>query len=223
MESGDEPRPKAAKDGHVVHVGAGNRFQRGSGPDPAAFEVEATEPDGVRASQQGETGAAGRGESALETPLPWPDHAAGVSTTRRSRRATDASSGAVGDVVGRELFKFGVAGSFPAGGRFQVTDYRKLLGPGPRISDEDLERIVEAMRPLAEVAIDIALARLAEARRAQPPDPGKLISVADAARMAGVTAEQFYRRTAFRPAIVKLGHRTMRVDEKRLLRILQSR
>jgi hypothetical protein len=104
-----------------------------------------------------------------------------------------------------------------------VTDYRELLGPGTKISDEDLERIVQAMRPLAEVAIDIALARLAETRRAQPPDPGKLISVPEAACMAGVTAEQFYRRTAFRPATVKLGHRTMRVDEKRLRRILESR
>lgn len=59
MESGDEPRPKAAKDGHVMPVGTGNRFQRGSGPHPAAFEVEATEPDGVRASLRVKTRSRG--------------------------------------------------------------------------------------------------------------------------------------------------------------------
>ena len=47
-----------------------------------------------------------------------------------------------------------------------------------------------------------------------------LITTEEAARMAGVTAEQFARRLVFKPALVKLGHRTTRVNEKRLCRIL---
>jgi hypothetical protein len=47
-----------------------------------------------------------------------------------------------------------------------------------------------------------------------------LISAEAAARMAGVTREQFLRRQAFRPTVKKLGHRTIRVDERRLRRLL---
>ena len=89
---------------------------------------------------------------------------------------------------------------------------------------DDIESILEAMRPLAEVAIDIAIARLATAsKQALAPDQGRLIAVEDAAKMAGVTASQFYRLAAFKPAVVKLGHRTLRVNEARLRRILDPR
>ncbi len=96
MESGDEPRTKAAKDGHVMHVGAGNRFQRGSGPDPAAFEVEATEPDGVRASLRVKTrsrAAAPQSSGTRRMRVPFRSaskHGRQVSWFRRRCRRHDA-------------------------------------------------------------------------------------------------------------------------------------
>jgi hypothetical protein len=57
-------------------------------------------------------------------------------------------------------------------------------------------------------------------RNGEPPTQDGLLSIEAAARLAGVTREQFLRREAFRPAVVKLGHRTRRVDQKRLRRIL---
>ena len=100
--------------------------------------------------------------------------------------------------------------------------YREAVGP--EVSDEELDRLVEALLPLAEIAIDIAVARLATARKQAPaPDRSRLISAEEAAKMAGVTVAQFYRRVAFKPAIVKLGHRTVRVNESRLRKILESR
>ncbi len=96
MESGDEPRPKATKDGHVMHVGAGNRFQRGSGPDPAAFEVEATEPDGVRASLRVKTrsrGATPQSSGTRRMRVPFPsasDSGRRVSSCRRRRHRHDS-------------------------------------------------------------------------------------------------------------------------------------
>ena len=47
-----------------------------------------------------------------------------------------------------------------------------------------------------------------------------LLPVEEAARLAGVTVKEFYRRKALRPAVVKLGHRTIRVNERKLHRIL---
>jgi hypothetical protein len=52
------------------------------------------------------------------------------------------------------------------------------------------------------------------------PDGEGMLTVEQAAGMAGVTVEQFYRRTLFRAAIVKLGRRTIRVNERKLRRIL---
>ncbi len=97
MESGDEPRPKAAKDGHVMHVGAGNRFQRGSGPDPAAFEVEATEPDGVRASLRVKTRSRGAtpqtsGTRRVRVPSCSTSGVRQASSSRRWRRCDDGPS-----------------------------------------------------------------------------------------------------------------------------------
>jgi hypothetical protein len=56
---------------------------------------------------------------------------------------------------------------------------------------------------------------------ADAPEAG-LITVEEAAHMAGVTREQFMRRVVFRPAIAKLGHRTTRVNEMQLRRILAN-
>jgi len=46
------------------------------------------------------------------------------------------------------------------------------------------------------------------------------LTAEQAAAMAGLTVPQFYSRKVFRPAIVKLGHRTLRVSERKLRRIL---
>jgi hypothetical protein len=53
-----------------------------------------------------------------------------------------------------------------------------------------------------------------------PSAPGEMLTAQAAAALAGVTPEQFYRRKRFRAAIVRLGHRTLRVDERKLRRIL---
>jgi hypothetical protein len=81
--------------------------------------------------------------------------------------------------------------------------------------------------------LDVALAkvealreRIAAARHegnGSEPEPtggDGFVTAEQAASLAGVTVEQFYRRRAFRPAIVKYGHRTMRVNERKLRRIL---
>jgi acyl dehydratase len=47
-----------------------------------------------------------------------------------------------------------------------------------------------------------------------------MLTVEQAAALAGVTADQFYRRKRFRSAVVKLGHRTLRVSDRKLRRIL---
>jgi hypothetical protein len=53
-----------------------------------------------------------------------------------------------------------------------------------------------------------------------PPRAERMLEVPEAAHLAGVTVKQFYRRRVFRPAIVKLGHRTARVNASKLHRIL---
>ena len=47
-----------------------------------------------------------------------------------------------------------------------------------------------------------------------------LLSVDEAAARAGVSRDSFLRRRAFRPAIVRQGHRTLRVNPRRLERVL---
>ena len=80
----------------------------------------------------------------------------------------------------------------------------------------------EAAAMLAQVEGLAAVLRLAAA--AEPHDrtmrADALLSVEEAADRAGVSHDSFLRRRAFRPAIVKQGHRTLRVHPKRLDRIL---
>lgn len=75
---------------------------------------------------------------------------------------------------------------------------------------------------LATVEGLAAVLRLAAA--AAPSDrtaeANALLSVEEAAARAGVSHVSFLRRRAFRPAIVKQGHRTLRVNPRRLDRIL---
>jgi hypothetical protein len=47
-----------------------------------------------------------------------------------------------------------------------------------------------------------------------------MLTVEQAAVIAGVTVAQFHHRAKFRPAKVKLGHRTVRVNRRKLLRII---
>ena len=75
-------------------------------------------------------------------------------------------------------------------------------------------------------ALVLALATTRSVDPAPAPDvsaakPGYL-TIVQAAELAAVTPEAFRRRNTFRPAIVRLGHRTLRVDERRLRRILAS-
>jgi hypothetical protein len=82
----------------------------------------------------------------------------------------------------------------------------------------------EAVRLLARVGALAEVLRVAAnaSPRAERPEAGDdaMLTPAQAAQVAGLTVPQFYRRKAFRPAIVKAGHRTMRVSEKKLRRIM---
>jgi hypothetical protein len=82
----------------------------------------------------------------------------------------------------------------------------------------------EAVALLAKVG---ALAEVLRVRATAPalvehPEASgdKMLAPAEAARITGLTIAQFYRRRAFRPAIVRAGHRTLRVSEKKLRRIM---
>ena len=83
---------------------------------------------------------------------------------------------------------------------------------------------VEAARLLATVgALEAVLrARVAAPERNGDGAEAAMLSVEQAAGIAGVTVEAFYRRKAFRSSIVKLGHRTRRVNERKLRRILAA-
>ena len=50
----------------------------------------------------------------------------------------------------------------------------------------------------------------------------RLMSIDEAARIAGESHEGFLRRKRFRPAIVERGHRTRLVDKQKLRRILAA-
>jgi hypothetical protein len=81
----------------------------------------------------------------------------------------------------------------------------------------------EAAAVLARVAGLEAVLRVAAGAKAEPPEEREgdgMIEPEDAARIAGLTLAQFYRRKALRPACVKVGHRTLRVNERKLRRIL---
>ena len=68
-----------------------------------------------------------------------------------------------------------------------------------------------------------AVSVLAARTVAEPHDDegeSGMLTVDEAASLAGVSSESFRRRARFRPAVVRLGHRTLRVDAKRLRRIL---
>src|SRR5262245_61077248 len=84
----------------------------------------------------------------------------------------------------------------------------------------------DAVKLLAQVAgLHATLhARVAQSAPVQPEAPGALthalLSVPEAASLAGVTPQQFLRRQAFRPAVVRQGHRTLRVNAPKLRRIL---
>ena len=104
--------------------------------------------------------------------------------------------------------------------------------PAPRLTDllEAPERAMDLTLPEAAALLAKAegLAAVARARLAAIPagtrngPPDDMLTVPEAAQLAGVTVTQFYRRRVFRPAIVKLGHRTVRVSENRLRRILDG-
>jgi hypothetical protein len=83
-------------------------------------------------------------------------------------------------------------------------------------------RPVEAATLLARVEGLAAILRLAAttAPAGAEAAASALIGVDEAAHRAGVSREQFLRRRAFRPAIVRQGHRTLRVNAKRLERVL---
>lgn len=100
---------------------------------------------------------------------------------------------------------------------------RPVLGLSPAdVAKMPAEQVPALLAALAGLQT-AAAARLAVPSRNDPHStPDGLILVEEAARMAGVTCEQFLRRKAFRPAVVKLGHRTTRVNEKRLRRILSE-
>src|SRR5262245_16536221 len=84
-------------------------------------------------------------------------------------------------------------------------------------------RPIEAAALLAQVAGLEAVLRVAAGVKSEPPDERDddgMIKTADAARIAGLTVAEFYRRKVFRPACIKAGHRTLRVNERKLRRIL---
>jgi hypothetical protein len=81
----------------------------------------------------------------------------------------------------------------------------------------------EAAAVLAQVAGLEAVLRVAAGAVAKPSDERDgdgMIKPADAARIAGLTVAEFYRRKVFRPACVKAGHRTLRINERKLRRII---
>jgi hypothetical protein len=96
----------------------------------------------------------------------------------------------------------------------------RVLGIGP---DDVASMPREAMPALLTelAAIQAAAAALLLSAPTQNGDhDGPTVPVEQAAAMASVTVDQFYRRKRFRPAIVTLGHRTKVVNVVKLRRIL---
>jgi hypothetical protein len=89
---------------------------------------------------------------------------------------------------------------------------------------------VTKLTPDERASLRVKLAALAAALDACPADgapamedPAQplLVTVDEAAHLTGVTHDAFLRRQRFRPAVVRLGHRTRRVDVKKLRGILE--
>jgi len=85
----------------------------------------------------------------------------------------------------------------------------------------------EAVRLLVRVGALAEVLRVAASTQAPSVEhreaaQGGMLTPDEAARIAGLTRAQFYRRKAFRPAIVRAGHRTLRVNEKKLRQIMAS-
>jgi hypothetical protein len=81
----------------------------------------------------------------------------------------------------------------------------------------------DAAAMLAKLAGVVAVLNVAASAQTPPPgerDSDGMLKPDDAARIAGLTRKEFYRRKVFRPACVKAGHRTLRVNERKLRRIL---
>jgi hypothetical protein len=81
----------------------------------------------------------------------------------------------------------------------------------------------EAAAVLARLAGLVDVLRVAASAKAAQPDERDddgMLKPAEAARIAGLTVEQLYRRKVFRPARVKAGHRTLRFNEQKFRRIL---
>jgi hypothetical protein len=81
----------------------------------------------------------------------------------------------------------------------------------------------DAAAMLAKLAGVVAVLNVAASMQTPPPDERDgdgMLKPAEAARIAGLTVKEFYRRKVFRPACVKPGHRTLRVNERKLRRIL---
>lgn len=83
---------------------------------------------------------------------------------------------------------------------------------------------MDAVRLLAQLEGLAAVVRLAAVAKpaALPEANGGLITPVEAARLAGLSVRQLYRRRALRPALVRVGHRTLRVDERKLRRLLAA-
>lgn len=100
----------------------------------------------------------------------------------------------------------------------------RVLGLAP----EDVQNL--SPQQAAELYVEASavtaalLARMLERTpaSAQPATTTGLLTVEAAAKLAGVSREAFLRRKRFRSTIVKIGHRTLRVSEKRLLRVLDG-
>jgi len=70
-----------------------------------------------------------------------------------------------------------------------------------------------------QMAVSVLAARATAQPREDHAAP-EMLTVEQAASIAGMSAEAFLRRSRFRPAVVRLGHRTLRVDERKLRRVL---
>jgi hypothetical protein len=103
-----------------------------------------------------------------------------------------------------------------------MPDVRDLLDDPAaveRMSPAEAAAAFAELAPLVAALAERMAQREAVPKRAENGADG-LVTVEQAAALAGVTVAQFYRRRAFRPAVVRLGHRTLRVNERKLRRLL---
>jgi hypothetical protein len=78
---------------------------------------------------------------------------------------------------------------------------------------------------IVTVEVDVAIARrMAQAARQEPsPEPDRLLSGEEAARIAGVTPSWLIRHTSTLPFVRKLSHKVVRYYEPGLRRWLANR